>query len=178
LGGVTTVSDAAGVPPAGDSDSGEGRDGPDRGVRARALARARSAARAAPGIGWTLVKGTAVGAFRYRVTGLAAEAAFFALLSMPPLVIGLIGTMGHLRGLFGQESVADIRNWVIEQAQTVLTGPAVDSVVEPLIDDVIKGGSPDIVSVSFLISLGRGRGRRTSTSTRSPSPTGCPASAG
>ncbi|MCP9948923.1 YihY/virulence factor BrkB family protein [Actinomadura madurae] len=185
---MTTVSDAAGVPPAGDSGAEEGRDGPDPGVRAepgvreeldvdareepdtreepdaseepslgeRALARSRAAARAAPGVAWTLTKGTAVGAFRYRVTGLAAEAAFFALLSLPPLVIGLIGTMGHLRGLFDRETVADIRNWVIEQAQTVLTGPAVDSVVEPLIDDVIKGGSPDIVSVSFLISLWAG----------------------
>lgn len=103
-GGVTTVSDAAGVPPAGDSGAEEGRDGPDPGVRAepgvreeldvdareepdtreepdaseepslgeRALARSRAAARAAPGVAWTLTKGTAVGAFRYRVTGLAA----------------------------------------------------------------------------------------------------------
>jgi membrane protein len=106
--------------------------------------------------GWGLVRDTAVAAFNYRVTGLAAEAAFFALLSLPPLVIGLIGTMGHLRGLLGPGTVAEIRGWLIEQAQTVLTGPAVDSVVVPLIDDVIRGGSPDIVSLSFLISLWAG----------------------
>ncbi|GAA2587872.1 YihY/virulence factor BrkB family protein [Actinomadura fulvescens] len=105
---------------------------------------------------WGLVRDTAVAAFRYRVTGLAAEAAFFALLSLPPLVIGLIGTMGHFRGVMGSDAVAEVRLWVITQAQTVLTGPAVDSVVKPLVDDVIKGGSPDIVSVSFLISLWAG----------------------
>ncbi|MEU8797535.1 YhjD/YihY/BrkB family envelope integrity protein [Spirillospora sp. NPDC048819] len=198
---MTTVSGAAGVPPAGDSDPDEGPkaldpshpdsraaldpsgasepgdapepgdvpgpdgaegDGPDpddSGPRDRARplrARVRTGVRATPRVAWTLTKGTAVGAFRYRVTGLAAEAAFFALLSLPPLVIGLIGTMGHLSGLFQPSTVTEVRTWVIEQARTVLTGPAVDTVVVPLIDDVIRGGSPDIVSVSFLISLWAG----------------------
>jgi membrane protein len=105
---------------------------------------------------WLLVRNTAVAAFRHRVTGLAAEAAFFALLSMPPLVLGLIGTMGHLRGVLGEPTVLEIRTWTLEQAQTVLTGPAVTTVVEPLIDDVIRGGGVDIVSLSFLISLWAG----------------------
>ncbi|MBW8482462.1 YihY/virulence factor BrkB family protein [Actinomadura sp. PM05-2] len=105
---------------------------------------------------WTLVRRTAVAAFRYRITGLAAEAAFFALLSLPPLVIGLVGTMGHLSGLLGADAVGDIRAWVIARAQTVLTPGAVDTVVEPLIDDVIKGGRPDIVSMGFLLSLWAG----------------------
>lgn len=220
LGGVTTVSDAEGVPPAGDPGPGAGRRAPapgaarphraapgtapsadgvpetaasgeasavpasaedhrsapgdgsphgahsnetrpggvegEAGRAGRLRARARAAAYAAPRIVWTLTKGTAAGAFRYRVTGLAAEAAFFALLSLPPLVIGLIGTMGHLRGLFQPGTVAEVRAWVIDQAGTVLTAPAVDTVVVPLIDDVIKGGSPDIVSLSFLLSLWAG----------------------
>jgi len=90
------------------------------------------------------------------VTGLAAEAAFFALLSLPPLVIGLVGTMGHFRGALGESTIIEIRSWVIDKAGTVLTGPAVDSVVVPLVDDVIKGGRVDIVSISFLISLWAG----------------------
>jgi membrane protein len=105
---------------------------------------------------WRLVRNTAVAAFRYRVTGLAAEAAFFALLSLPPLVLGLIGTMGHLRGALGESTVTEIRTWILQQAGTVLTPPAVTAVVEPLIDDVIHGGGVDIVSLSFLISLWAG----------------------
>ncbi|GAA2103866.1 YihY/virulence factor BrkB family protein [Actinomadura alba] len=108
------------------------------------------------GIAWLLVRNTAVAAFRHRVTGLAAEAAFFALLSMPPLVLGLIGTMGHFRGALGEPTVQEIRAWMVAQAETVLTGPAVTTVVEPLIDDVIHGGGVDIVSLSFLISLWAG----------------------
>ncbi|WP_285494433.1 YihY/virulence factor BrkB family protein [Actinomadura sp. NBRC 104425] len=107
-------------------------------------------------VAWGLVRDTAVAAFRYRVTGLAAEAAFFALLSLPPLVIGLVGLMGHLRGLLGPGTVGEIRTWMIAQAETVLTGPAVDSVVVPLIDEVIRGGSPNIVSLSFVFTLWAG----------------------
>ncbi|TDC83537.1 YihY/virulence factor BrkB family protein [Actinomadura sp. 7K507] len=126
------------------------------GRRERLRARARTAAVASPGIAWTLTKGTASGAFRYRVTGLAAEAAFFALLSLPPLVIGLIGTMGHLSGMLGPGTVDEIRTRVIEQSGTVLTAPTIDTVVVPLIDGVIAGGSPDIISLSFLLSLWAG----------------------
>ncbi|MGI5327748.1 YihY/virulence factor BrkB family protein [Actinomadura nitritigenes] len=135
------------------------------GARVRAAAgRVRTAFCAALGalarsggpVGWRLVRGTAVGAFRYRVTGLAAEIAFFALLSLPPLALGLIGTMGHFHNVISKETVEDIRNRAIEHAQTVLTPNAVNTVVRPLLDDVIKGGSPDIVSIGFVLSLWAG----------------------
>lgn len=113
------------------------------------LARARTAA-------WQIAKGTAVSAFRYRVTGLAAEAAFFTLLSLPPLVLGLIGTIGHFRSALGADTVGDIRAWVIDRAETVLTGRTVQTVVQPLVDEVLRGGQVGIVSLSFLISLWAG----------------------
>jgi membrane protein len=105
---------------------------------------------------WQIVRGTSVSAFRYRVTGLAAEAAFFTLLSLPPLVLGLIGTLGHFRSMLGNETVTDIRTWVIEKAQTVLTEQSVDTVVKPLLDDVLRGGRVELVSLSFLVSLWAG----------------------
>jgi membrane protein len=120
------------------------------GVSGRSLlARARTAA-------WQIVRGTVVTAFRYRVTGLAAEAAFFTLLSLPPLVLGLIGTLGHFRSALGPRTVAEIREWAIDRSETVLTDRSVKSVVEPLLDDVLRGGQVGIVSLSFVISLWAG----------------------
>jgi membrane protein len=116
---------------------------------ASAPARARAAL-------WQIVRGTSISAFRYRVTGLAAEAAFFTLLSLPPLVLGLIGTLGHFRSMLGDDTVTDIRTWVIEKAQTVLTEQSVDTVVKPLLDDVLRGGRVELVSLSFLVSLWAG----------------------
>jgi membrane protein len=108
------------------------------------------------GVLWRIIRGTSISAFRYRITGLAAEAAFFTLLSLPPLVLGLIGTIGHFRSLFGTGTVVEIREWVIEKAQTVLTDQSVQSVVVPLLDDVLKGGRVELVSLSFLVSLWAG----------------------
>jgi membrane protein len=116
---------------------------------ASAPARARAAL-------WQIVRGTSMSAFRYRVTGLAAEAAFFTLLSLPPLVLGLIGTLGHFRSMLGNDTVTEIRTWVIEKAQTVLTEQSVDTVVKPLLDDVLRGGRVELVSLSFLVSLWAG----------------------
>ena len=42
---------------------------------------------------------------RYRVTGLASEAGFFALLSLPPLVLGLFGGLGYLGTALGPVAV-------------------------------------------------------------------------
>lgn len=99
---------------------------------------------------------TPIELFRYRVTGLAAEAAFFALLSLPPLILGLIGTLGYARSLVGPGTIGNIRVFVLDNAATILTQPTVDSIVEPLLADVLSGGRADVVSVSFVIALWSG----------------------
>jgi YihY family inner membrane protein len=106
--------------------------------------------------GWALVKATTMAGVNYRVTGLAGEAAFFALLSLPPFVLGLLGVMGHLSGLLGEDTVVEIRRWVVEQAELMFTGNTVDKVVKPLLNDVLTGGQVSLISVGFLLSLWSG----------------------
>src|SRR3954464_5576243 len=89
---------------------------------------------------WALVKATTMAGVNYRVTGLAGEAAFFALLSLPPFVLGMLGVMGHLSGVLGDETVLEIRHWVINQSELLFTHNTVDRVVKPLLDDVLHGG--------------------------------------
>ena len=55
---------------------------------------------------WRLVVSTVGTCLRNRVTGLAAEAAFFALLSLPPLIFALAGSIGYV---FDQFSPAQVR---------------------------------------------------------------------
>ena len=45
---------------------------------------------------WPVIVQTFAGCIRYRVTGLGAEAAFFAILSLPPLIFGLAGAIGFV----------------------------------------------------------------------------------
>jgi membrane protein len=103
-----------------------------------------------------LIRDTVATCFRYRVTGLAAEAGFFALLSLPPLVLGLVGTLGYLDGVIGPETVQQIRNDIVAVARTALATDVVQQVIVPTLDRVLGGGRFDIVSVAFLISLWSG----------------------
>jgi Predicted membrane protein len=105
---------------------------------------------------WALVRATTLAGMNYRVTGLAGEAAFFALLSLPPFMLGLVGVLGHFSGLLGESTVAEIRQWVIDQAALLFTGDTVRTVVEPLLDDVLRGGQASLISVGFLLSLWSG----------------------
>ncbi|WP_250564562.1 YihY/virulence factor BrkB family protein [Sphaerisporangium fuscum] len=105
---------------------------------------------------WALVRATTLAGFNYRVTGLAGEAAFFALLSLPPFVLGMIGLLGHLSGVLGPGTVSETRGWVLKQAELLFTGNTVDRVVRPLLDDVLRGGQVSLISVGFLLALWSG----------------------
>ncbi|GAB3738517.1 YihY/virulence factor BrkB family protein [Nocardiopsis nanhaiensis] len=93
---------------------------------------------------------------RDRVIGLAAESAFFALISLPALLLCLLGALGPLAAVFGEEIVVEIRVWMLDLAARVLTPATVDSVVAPLVDDFLGGVQGGILSVTFLVSLWSG----------------------
>ncbi len=93
---------------------------------------------------------------RYRVTGLASEGAFFMLLSLPPLVLGLFGGIGYVGSALGPESVDRVVQAVQTYAEQFLTASSVTDLVLPTIDDVLRGGRLDLISVGFLLSLWSG----------------------
>ncbi|NUR15095.1 MAG: YihY/virulence factor BrkB family protein [Dermatophilaceae bacterium] len=92
----------------------------------------------------------------YRVTGLAAEAAFFMLLSLPPLVLGLFGGLGYISAWIGPENVAQVVATIREYAARFLTENSISQLLVPTVDDVLRRGRPEIVSLGFLLSLWSG----------------------
>ncbi|SEG33505.1 membrane protein [Nonomuraea solani] len=107
---------------------------------------------------WAIVRAATNAGVAYRVTGLAGEAAFFALLSLPPFVLGLLGVLGKLTPWLGPSVVAQVKTWVIEQAGLLFTDDAVKKVINPLITDVLSddAGKVSIISLGFLLSLWSG----------------------
>ncbi|KGN41019.1 YihY/virulence factor BrkB family protein [Knoellia aerolata] len=93
---------------------------------------------------------------RYRVTGLASEAGFFALLSLPPLVLGLFGGVGYVGRWLGQDTVEQVRVAVSEYAARFLTEDVISTTLSPTVDDVFTDGRFDLISVGFLLSLWSG----------------------
>jgi membrane protein len=120
--------------------------------RARALYRNVSKRRTA----WLLLKDTVNSCMEYRILGLAAEAAFFTLLSVPPLLLSLIGLLGYVDDWTGAHSIASLESNILEASRTVLTDKGVHQIAEPILHDVMKGGRPDIISIGFLFALWSG----------------------
>src|SRR5690348_18299324 len=68
------------------------------------------------GAAWRLVVQTVAICMRNRVTGLAAEAAFFALLSLPPLIFALAGSIGYVFAQFSDTRIEEVRTKVLDLA--------------------------------------------------------------
>jgi membrane protein len=105
---------------------------------------------------WLLLKDTVDSCMEYRVTGLAAEAAFFVLLSLPPLLLGLVGALGYVDTVIGLDTIDHIRHNILQASATVLSDKGVNQLVKPLVDDVFHGRRPDLISIGFLIALWSG----------------------
>lgn len=94
--------------------------------------------------------------FEDRILGLAAEAGFWALLSLPSLFLALFGLLGYFNGVLGHSNVVKIHNDVLRVAGDVLTKSTVDSTVAPLVNEILARGHLEVVSIGFLISLWSG----------------------
>ena len=105
---------------------------------------------------WRLTRETVAICMRYRVTGLASEAGFFALLSLPPLVLGLFGGVGYFGKRIGQNNVQALTEKVTDLASKVLTEATVRDTIVPTLNDVLQNGRADLISIGFLLSLWSG----------------------
>jgi membrane protein len=105
---------------------------------------------------WLVVKDVAATCVRYRVTGLAGEAAFFGVLSLPPLLFGLAGAIGFIADTLDIRTIAAFRGQLVELSSRVLTSEVVQSVIEPTLDDVLSRGRAGVISIGFLIALWAG----------------------
>ncbi|ADB32393.1 ribonuclease BN [Kribbella flavida DSM 17836] len=110
-----------------------------------------------PATTWKLITQTVGTCLRYRVTGLAAEGAFFAILSLPPLIFGLAGSIGFIASrYFEVETIEDIKVQIADLAARALTDDSVKTVIVPTLNQVLNGGRPDVISIGFVLALWSG----------------------
>lgn len=120
--------------------------------RARALYSNVSKRRTA----WLLLKDTVNSCVEYRILGLAAEAAFFTLLSVPPLLLSLIGLLAYVDRWTGANTIASVENNILEASRTVLSDRGVSQIAQPILEDVMRVGRPDVISIGFVFALWSG----------------------
>jgi membrane protein len=91
-----------------------------------------------------------------RVLGLAAEAGFWQLLSLPSAILAILGTIGFFNGLLGETNLNHLQRSIDNTMSHVIVASAVQSTIAPAVHRILFGGRLDVVSISFIVSLWAG----------------------
>jgi membrane protein len=86
----------------------------------------------------------------------SAQAAFWSALSLPPLLLGLLGSLGYVAPLFGPDTLPMIEQRLVEMAHSFFSANVVDEIIKPTIADIDRGARGEVVSLGFVISLWAG----------------------
>lgn len=105
---------------------------------------------------WRVVARVSVKSFTEGIFGRSAQSAFWQTLSLPPLLLGLLGSIGYIGGLFGPDTVDVIQSKIITASHTVFSENVVDQIIQPTLVDVLARGRGAIVSAGFVLSLWAG----------------------
>ena len=88
----------------------------------------------------------------HRLPGLAAEIAFWVLLSLPALLLATIAAAGVLGGERAHWR-EQLTNRVTDVSQIALTPRTIDTVVEPVLQGLFDQGGIGLVSFAFLATV-------------------------
>jgi membrane protein len=103
-----------------------------------------------------VTRATAAQAWRHRILGLAAEAGFWALLSLTPLLVVLISAIGYLTPLFGPHIALLVRVKILHVGGRFLAPTVVHNVLTPVLDEVTEHGRAGLLSIGSVFTLWAG----------------------
>ncbi|QIS13761.1 YihY/virulence factor BrkB family protein [Nocardia arthritidis] len=86
----------------------------------------------------------------------SAAAAFWQTLSLAPLLLGLLGSLGYVGGWFGPDTVDIVQSKIVNFSRDLFSQQVVTDLIEPTVHDVLGRGRGAVVSVGFVLSLWAG----------------------
>ncbi len=86
----------------------------------------------------------------------SAQAAFWQVLSLPPLLLGLLGSLAYIAPAFGPDTLPTIQHRLISAANSFFSTSVVNEIIAPTIRDIIAHARGEVVSIGFVISLWAG----------------------
>lgn len=102
-----------------------------------------------------LIGRTARGTIDDRVPGLAAEAALFTLISLPALLLAVVGSLGFVAAALGPAGRDGFRQLVLGIPKSFLSDPTYAS-YQQLVDTVLTETRGGVVSVAIVLSIWTG----------------------
>jgi len=105
---------------------------------------------------WRILKRTLSKSWDDSIFAESAQAAFWCALSLPPLLLGMLGSLAYVAPLFGPETLPTIQERLISTANTFFSPNVVNEIIEPTVRDIMAGARGEVVSLGFVISLWAG----------------------
>ncbi len=105
---------------------------------------------------WRVTKRTLSKSWDDSIFAESAQAAFWCALSLPPLLLGLLGSLAYVAPLFGPTTLQTIEDQLISTAGNVFSSNVVTEIIEPTVSDIVAGARGEVVSLGFVISLWAG----------------------
>lgn len=104
---------------------------------------------------WVLIQRTWRDTIEDRVPGLAAEIALFTMISLPALILVVLGSLGFVADALGPSGVQELNRIVFDLPRGFLSDQTYAS-YERLATAVLSDGRADVISVGALLSLWTG----------------------
>lgn len=104
---------------------------------------------------WVLAQRTWRSSVEDRVVGLGAEIALFTLISLPALMLVVLGSLGFVADALGPAGEQELNRIVFDLPRGFLADRTYDS-YEPLASAVLGNGRADVISLGALLSLWTG----------------------
>jgi membrane protein len=87
---------------------------------------------------------------------LSAEVGFWQLLSLPPLLLTVLGVIGYFHGVLGHNAIAHLQHAIVRDASRIVSSRTVDTLIRPSLHNILTHGHADVVSIGFVLSLWSG----------------------
>ena len=105
---------------------------------------------------WHITKRTLAKAWDDSIFSESAQAGFWSVLSLPPLLLGLLGSLAYIAPLFGPDTLPAIQQQLISTANSFFSRNIVTEIIEPTVHAIVIGARGEVVSIGFIISLWAG----------------------
>ncbi|WP_421840703.1 YihY/virulence factor BrkB family protein [Mycobacterium sp.] len=105
---------------------------------------------------WRISRRTLAKSWDDSIFSESAAAGFWSALSLPPLLLGVLGSLAYVAPLFGPDTLPAIEQRAISMAHSFFSDSVVNEIIEPTIRDITNGARGEVVSLGFVISLWAG----------------------
>lgn len=105
---------------------------------------------------WRIAKRTLSKSWDDSIFSESAQAGFWSVLSLPPLLLGMLGSLAYIAPLFGPDTLSTIQQQLISTSSSFFSQNIVAEIIEPTVRDIVAGARGEVVSLGFVISLWAG----------------------